>query len=101
MDSSLCRLRRRQNEHGASSKWYEHEGLTVHDFRRSALSNITEAGVSVPDAMSISGHKTVSTFLRYNIVSKQRKRDTMRKVEDMAAAKRKSPRTKGHLARRV
>jgi len=51
--------------------------------------------------MSISGHKTVSTFLRYNIVSKQRKRDTMRKVEDMAAAKRKSPRTKGHLARRV
>jgi hypothetical protein len=50
----------------------------VHDFRRSALSNMTEAGVSVPDAMSISGHKTVSTFLRYNIVSKQRKRDALR-----------------------
>jgi len=45
--------------------------------------------------MSISGHKTVSTFPRYNIVSKQRKRDAMRKVEDMAAAKRRSPRTKG------
>ena len=31
-------------KHGASSKWYEYEGLTVHDFRRSALSNMTEAG---------------------------------------------------------
>ena len=75
-------------KHGASSKWYEYEGLTVHDFRRSALSNMTEAGVSVPDAMSISGHKTVST-------SSATTSSAMRKVEDMAAAKRKSPRTKG------
>ncbi len=36
--------------------------------------------------MSISGHRTISTFLRYDIASEEDKREALRKVEARAVA---------------
>jgi hypothetical protein len=41
-----------------------YEGLTLHDFRRSAIRNL----VTLKVAMEIAGHKTRSAFDRYHIV---------------------------------
>jgi hypothetical protein len=43
--------------------------LLIHDFRRSAVRNLIQRGVSQGVAMSISGHETDSVFRRYQIVS--------------------------------
>jgi integrase len=53
---------------------------TRHDFRRSASRNLIAAGVSEVIAMTVTGHKTRSTFDRYNIVSPAEKLEAARKL---------------------
>jgi len=65
-------------------EWYEYEGLIPHDFRRSAVRNLINAGVGQATAMKITGHRTLSVFERYNIVSTEQLHDAMEKVTSNA-----------------
>jgi len=43
----------------------------VHDFRRSAVNSLNNAGVSIKTAMGLVGHKTMSVYNRYGIHTKR------------------------------
>jgi len=48
--------------------WYQYKGLVPHDFRRSAVRNLVNAGVDTATAMKITGQRTLHIFMRYNII---------------------------------
>ena len=58
-----------------------------HDLRRTALTNMIEAGFSEKEAMEISGHRTRAVFDRYHIVSERRLKEMAGRLEIHLKAK--------------
>jgi|GEM_PF-444741 len=86
--------------------WWKYTGLIPHDLRRSAVRNSIRAGNDQATAMSISGHRTVSTFQRYNIINDEDKKLAMKKIEQaakdaMASKKVSEKATKADLGTRT
>jgi integrase len=57
-----------------------YEGPIFHDLRRSGIRDMVRAGVPQSVVMAISGHRTISTFLRYDIASEEDKRAALERA---------------------
>ena len=64
--------------------------ILLHDFRRSAVRNMTRAGVSRDVAKKISGHQTDSIFSRYNITDENDLADAAEMIQARREISRKT-----------
>jgi len=69
-----------------------------HDFRRTAVRNLTRAGVGENRAMLLTGHKTREVFKRYDIINEQ---DLIESVEKLAAGSTVTKRLQTGRVRRL
>ena len=65
------------------------KGTWVHDLRRSAIRNLMASGVSQSVVMSISGHRTIAVFNRYNIASQADKTAAFARRDEMFTPKKR------------
>ena len=59
-------------------------GRHVHDFRRTTVRRLQQAGISRSVGMKLTGHKTESVYRRYAIVSKSDLEDATRRLDEFA-----------------
>lgn len=79
VSSGLGKFEKAKRKNG--KEYDRYVGLNLHDFRRSAIRNMTRRGVNDTTAMKISGHKTRSVFMRYNIVDERDLAEAARLIE--------------------
>jgi integrase len=65
-------------------------GRIPHDFRRTAVRNLEQAGVSRSVAMRLTGHKTETIYRRYAIVSESDLSDAVTKLQRLKELKAKA-----------
>ena len=53
------------------------EGVSTHSFRRTALTMMSSAGITLRVIQEISGHKDLGTLQRYLEVTPEQKRDAV------------------------
>lgn len=53
-----------------------------HDLRRTVSTDLSEAGVPIPVAMRVTGHKSLTTYLRYRIVGTETTRAAMAQLQE-------------------
>ena len=82
--SDLAMVKRRCPRCEEKVKWSDRRyvGLLFHDLRRSAVREMVRGGTGEKKAMSVTGHKTTSTFRRYDITDERDLRDTAKQIEN-------------------